>query len=115
MAKKCPDPEWYTFIEDFNKKEIIIFNVFRSHNFLEGCKRTFKRFKETERIEKEIKNWALYSFCSKFEYEIVITSLSNSDNFNERKIDVYDQLMLNWDAFFKYVLEHKAYFLRRNS
>ncbi|MBP5423889.1 MAG: hypothetical protein J6Y78_15755 [Paludibacteraceae bacterium] len=115
--KKCPDPEWYVYVENSNQKCIEKFNVFRSFNFLNGCKKTFKKFKEVEDIEKEIKSWAMYSFWSKCEYEIVLNSLFDSEKhkFKEEKIDVYDQLMLNWDSFFKYVLEHKAYFLRRNS
>ena len=115
MPARCPDPEWYVYVDDFNKKEIEKFNVFQSLNFLEGCKRTFKKYKDIDIIEKEIKSWAMYSFWSKCEYEIVLTSLFNSERhkFKDEKIDVYDQLLMNWDSFFRYVVEHKAYFLRR--
>ena len=54
---------------------------------------------------------------SKCEYEVVITSwppMPPERGFKDLKVDIYDQLELNWTAFFKYVLEHKAYFLRRN-
>lgn len=113
--KKCPDPEWYVYIASINENCIKKFNVFHSHNFSNGCKIAFKKYKNTEDIEKEIKNWAMYSFWSKCEYEIVLNHFPGTNKFKEKKIDVYDQLLMNWDSFFKYVLEHKAYFLRKES
>ena len=108
---KCPDPEWYVYIQDINAKEIGKYNVFHSRNFLEGCRKTFKKYKDIKTIEKEIRSWARYSFWAKCEYEIVISGFVSKGN--ERKIDVYDQLTMNWSSFFRYVCEHKAYFRRK--
>ena len=111
---RTPDPEWNVYIDNVNSKQIQIFNVFHSMNFLKGCKNEFKRYqkhKDIELLEKEIKSWAMYAFWSKCEYEIVLSPWVSKSA--PRKIDVYDQLMLNWDSFFKYTFEHKAYFLRR--
>ena len=114
MPARTPDPEWYVYVEDYNAKTIKKFNVFHSVNFLKGCKETFKKFKDVELIEKEIKNWAKYSFWSKYEYEIVLSAFPYAVNFKNVKIDVYDQLEMNWDSFFRYVMDHKAFFLRRD-
>ena len=116
MPMKCPDPEWYVFIEDFNARKIKTFNVFHSLNFLNGCKEMFRKFKNTDDIEREIRSWARYSFWAKREYEIILTCFGTEkarENFNDSKIDVYDQLILNWKSFFEYTMQHKAYFLRR--
>ena len=113
MPAKTPDPEWYVYVEDYNGKQIKKFNVFHSLNFWNGCKQTFKRYKDIKKIEEEIKSWAMYSFWSKCEYEIVITGLINRKDFKESKTDVYDQLLMNWDSFFEYLMKHKAVFLRR--
>lgn len=114
--RKTPDPEWYVFVSDFNAKRIKTFNVFHSHNFLIGCKESFRKYKLPEQygeLVESIKHNAIYSFWCKSEYEIIITELMDRSDFNEMKTDVYQQLMLNWESFVEYTIKHKAYFLRR--
>ena len=119
MPKKCADPEWYVYVDNSNKRTIEKFNVFHSHNFLDGCKQAFKKYRKPEELNKlkdEIKSLAMYSFWSKCEYEIIITSWPPANpklNFKDIKVDVYDQLMLNWDSFITYTIGHRAYFLRK--
>lgn len=110
------EPEWYVYMEDFNKKEIVTFNVFHSYTFIESCKKEFRKYqrdKDIARLENEIKGWAMYCFWSKCEYEIILAPWINREGFETKKIDIYDQLCLNWDSFFKYMMEHKADFLRK--
>ena len=114
--KLTEEPVWNVYIEEWNKKEIRIFNVFNHYTFFESCKAEFRKYakhKDIEKLEKEIKGWAMYCFWAKCEYEIILTSWPEKKDFKEKKIDIYDQLCLNWDSFFKYVMEHKAVFLRR--
>jgi len=109
-------PVWNVYIEDYNKREIKVFNVFNHYTFFENCKKEFRRYsrhKDIEKLEHEIKGWAMYCFWSKCEYEIILTSWPEKKDFKDMKIDIYDQLNLNWDSFFKYVMEHKADFLRK--
>lgn len=113
MAVRCPDPEWYVYREDFNTSKITKYNVFNNYNFINGCRKTFKKYKDPLEIEKEIHSWAKYCFWCKCEYEIVLSGIISHKNYEEKKIDVYDQLMMNWNCFYRYVLEHKAFFLRR--
>lgn len=106
MSKKH-EPVWYVFVEDFNGKNIKKFNVFHSHNFIEGCKKTVKQYKkdkDIEKFEKEIRSWAMYSFWGKCEYEVVVTGWVRNEV--QKKIDVYEQLMMNWDSFFKYIVDN---------
>ena len=113
--KANPEPVWNVFIDDVNKKEISIFNVFHSYTFDEQLKKEFRRYarhKDIEKLKAEIKNWARYCFWSKCEYEITLTSFPEKKDFKEKKVDVYQQLMLNWDSFVEYVLKNKAYFFK---
>ena len=83
---------------------------------VEQLKKEFRRYakhKDIEKLKAEIKSWAMYCFWSKCEYEIILTSFPERKDFKQKKVDVYQQLMLNWDSFVEYVLENKAYFLRR--
>ena len=114
--KANPEPVWNVFIEDFNGKNIRVFNVFHHCTFVEQIKKEFRRYskhKDIEKLEKEIRSWAMYCFWSKCEYEIILTSFPERKGFKEAKVDVYRQLELNWKPFFKYIYENKAYFLRR--
>ena len=101
------EPVWNVFVEDFNGKEIKIFNVFHSHRFIDGCKKAVKQYKKDKDIvkfEDEIRSWAIYSFAYKCEYEVLITGWIKQDA--QKKIDVYEQLKLNWDSFFKYIVDN---------
>ena len=116
--KASPEPVWNVFLEDFNGKNIVIYNVFHNYTFDEQLKKEFRRYvrhKDLEKLKTEIKSWAMYCFWSKCEYEIILTSFPEKKDFKEKKVDVYQQLMLNWDSFVEYILKNKAYFLRRES
>ena len=49
----------------------------------------------------------MYYFWSKCEYEIIVTCNPEWDRFKKEKIDVYDQLQLNWNKFVDYIWENK--------
>ena len=51
----------------------------------------------------------MYYFWSKCEYEILITTWFERKDFKDEKIDVYDQLQLNWNAFIDYIWKNKKY------
>ena len=45
----------------------------------------------------------MYYFWCKSEYEVVIAPWGGSIGANEVKIDIYTQVMNNWDVFLDYV------------
>lgn len=100
-------PEWYVFInDDFNGKGIGKFNVFNSVKFRKGLldiKKKLKKGVELD-IKQEIKNELMYCFWSKSEYEVLIGPLFNRGISEWQKVDVYDQVMLNFDKFADYVI-----------
>lgn len=155
--------EWNVYRENINTKKIEVFNVFKHANFCFDLKNFFKDCKkESNRYNKEnklsglisheeankyrkhmlafedqlLKNICKYNFCSKSEYEIIITSwppyidkkellrLENEDETHiqkwakpaysyivnlctDEKIDIYDQLRLNWEVFKQYIFDHE--------
>lgn len=134
--------EWNVYLIDSNTDEATIYNVFNSYNFNWGLKQVKKEFRKKKLNElnlnkkdyawfsEEIRKKALYSFWSKSEYEVIISSKLptipieevnrikniNLDDYKSNKIplhsllgttiDVYSQLRLNWDPFIKYILEN---------
>ena len=104
--------EWNVFISDYNRKEIKTFNVFDHYGFLQDCAdNATKNAKDYAAFVDRLNSNLMYFFWSKCEWEVIITDWPTSGKCEE-KIDVYDQIMLNWEQFCRYVWEH-AVELRR--
>ncbi len=86
-----------------NKQEITTFNIFDHYSFNEDVKKYLKKCKDKTEFTKELKSSLMYYFWSKSEYEILIYPWCGGQNTKEIKIDVYSQIMLNWDKFVDYV------------
>jgi len=100
--------EWYIYVEDWNTNEINSYNIFEHSNFWKDCIKNAKKNKNNkEHFIEDLKNDLMYYFWSKSEYEIVLSPWLGANRVKEKKIDVYDQIKLNWDRFVDYVWEHK--------
>ena len=95
--KSDVDFKWNVWIWDFNHDKLEQYDVVPM--LLRELKSLRKDdFPMNKRsMDKELKTWARYHFWSKCEYEMIVQGLYKKDN--EEKVDVYDQLMLNWDTF----------------
>ena len=127
--------EWYVYRADFNTKQIVKYNVFNNISFTKILLRAKKDLKKQpdnkkeEWFSKEVKSAVMYAFWSKYEYEIDITNhypnISKEEYLRiksipeekikyiidvnltvQERIDVSDQLMLNWETFVKYIYEN---------
>lgn len=105
--------EWNVYIEDWNNKTIKKHNIFDHYSFMEDCKRIAKKFDEIDEFEIQIKRSLMYYYWSKCEWEIVLCGLFSRDDFDDEKIDVYDQVMMNWDRFIDYLWENRTELKRR--
>ena len=99
--------EWFVYRHNVNKNKIEAFNIFDHYGFVAGCKKTAKKIKERDAFEKEIRGNLFYHFCSKYEYETVVTTFPMHDGAPERKIDIYEQVMMNRDVFMDYVWNNR--------
>lgn len=123
---------WNVYRENFNDKCIEIWNVFKHHSFTLFVEKALKLYKtnkiDYQEFDKRIKTEAQYYFWSKSEHEVVITSWPpyvdkvelqrlaseiakeptkyhyNIEPTVAEKVDIYDQLNLNWDAFVNYII-----------
>lgn len=125
---------WNVFTISNNR--VTIRNVFNySIAFSSGLQKVYRKYKDDYiSFEKEVLNQCMYAYWSKYEYEILITNLSprisiekakeivekqanNKDEYHlnyeyidlevEEKIDVYSQILLNWDNFIRYLWENR--------
>ena len=95
--KSDTDFKWNVWIWNFNNDSLehydIVPMLLRELKSLR--KEDFPMDKKS--MNKELKSWSRYHFWSKCEYEMIVQDFHKKDN--EEKVDVYDQLMLNWDTF----------------
>ena len=136
--------EWNVFVSDFNTDKIEVYNVFDHHSFMEDLIKIKKKCKDDFNVfANEVKCSLAYYYWSKCEWEVVITSFPPYINEKEflrlnternehiekygrfirtdvdletnKKIDVYEQVMMNWDNFITYLwnnrklIKHKRY------
>lgn len=102
---------WNVYISNFNTREIEIYNIFKHGSFLEDCQKNYKKNKENkeeflENLKKDLK----YYYWSKCEWEILLYPWVSKDNDKGLKIDVYDQIKMNWEQFCDYVWNNKDEF-----
>ena len=127
--------EWYVFDCDFNTNEVKHHNVFNHHGFMKDLVVVKKRYKDFDTFAQEVKHTLMYHYRSKCEWEVVVTSFPPYINDKElnrlnaerneriekhgqfirtwvnletcKKIDVYDQVLMNWNQFIKYLWENR--------
>ena len=100
--------KWDVYIYDFNARKVATYDIFSHKNFFDDCQKAVKNFSDKkEDFLWLIKNTLRYYFWSKREWEILISDLSPHPDYPDLKVDVYSQVMMNWEAFSEYVWGHK--------
>lgn len=99
--------KWFVFVEDINKKRIKVYNIFEHKDFMEDCDDAWEDYinehRDFSKFKKDIESNLMYYFWSKCEWEIVLSDFPPSDSFQKKKIDVYQQVKINWDKFIDYL------------
>ena len=132
------DLKWNVYCGDINGKKIKIFNIFEHNRFCEDIERYFKKYKNKDEFAAHLRHSLMYYYWSKCEWEVVVTewvphiTIKELDRLNaERektlkeynrepyslyvnpdvaiKIDVYDQIVNNWEIFLDYVWNSKIH------
>lgn len=106
------DAHWNVWLWDINHDELEVYDVIPRFIY------EFKRLKKKnipdtiEKLSEWLNSEALHTFWSRCEYEILIYGWPPRKS-NE-KVDVYDQLQLNWEAFVNYFYENVYLKLTKN-
>ena len=78
------------------------YDIFKCLDFLNDTLKNFEKCKNNKsKFIEELETDAIHYFFGQVEYEIVICPWMHTDY--NKKIDIYDQLKLNWDVFADYV------------
>lgn len=126
---------WNVLREDFNKGTIEYYDIFKEGHWQETIESLMRSCNSKEEFAVELRKKLMYQYWSRSEYEIVVTSwppyikVENIDEMKSeierhnseynweqvrisptltvaKKIDVFEQLNMNWEQFINYVWEN---------
>ena len=99
--------EYNVYIEDVNHNVFESYNIFEHSSFVEDLKDNIKKNGDNRKeFDEKLKSIIRYYFWSKCEWEIIVSSLIFTDRTKPKKVDAYDQIMLNWKIFENYIWEN---------
>lgn len=103
MRFKNSNLEWNVLVYDFNKKEIVNYNIL--YNIASELKKEIKakRVFDKKTLAHCLKRKFMYQYWSRCEYEVIISSLHGKDD--GVKIDAWRQIEMNLDRIVEYVNE----------
>lgn len=105
--------EWYVYVDNINSRSVEPYNIFNHGGFANDCKQAYRQFKDDrEQFIEAVRRSLMYYFWSKCEWELVLTGFPPLPNYPGAKIDVYDQVKLNWATFTSYIWTHRDDFKR---
>ena len=99
--------KWNVYIHNYNKNKIESYNIFDHSGFKYEVKQAIKKYKDKDTFIDKLKIELAYYFYCKCEWEIIISPWIGKKESCEAKIDVFDQVMINWDIFANYVWENR--------
>ena len=95
--------EWNVFYHNVNTQKIVPFNIFQHSRFRKDVEELLKDFNDKEEFAKQLKSELMYNFWCKSEYEVIISPWCGGRITEDIKVDIYRQVMLNWEVFVDYV------------
>ena len=99
--------EWNVYYYSMNERKIKQFNIFNHSNFKNEVIDLIGKIKDRDEFSEEIKKVLFYYFGFKAEYEVVISPWCGGNDKDGIKVDIYSQVMLNWDKFVDYVWNYR--------
>lgn len=100
---------WNVYVYNFNKRCIETRNILGKESViirdvLEKAKSEYKEnVPDYDKFKEEVSNIVMYYYWAKCEWEVIISAWPPNENAKEEKVDVYSQVMLNFDIFYNYI------------
>lgn len=77
-------------------------NIFDHGGFCKDAEKSLKESTTVEELSDRLNKDLMYYFWCRFEYEIYVKPLHESKECGQ-KIDIYNQVKMNWEVFVDYV------------
>ena len=102
MNKKRSQKPFHVIVDDVNKREFVPYDIMPY--FIYEYKQTKSKPTDFEGFKSLVAKNAMYMFWSRAQWELVLKPWVSSTP--ERKIDVYEQIMMNIDLVTKTLMEN---------
>lgn len=102
---KVDNMYWNVFYYNVNGKKIDTYDIFDHGRFREDIEKELNICETKEKFAERLKANLMYYFWSKAEWEVVVSAWVGGNA--SKKIDVYAQVMNNFDVFLNYVWSFK--------
>ena len=99
--------EWNVFYHNVNRNEITTFNIFKHGRFNADVQNNLKKSTSKDEFTEQLRRDLQYYFWSKSEYEIVISPWVGGRETKDIKVDIYTQVMNNFNIFVDYVWSNR--------
>lgn len=100
--------KWNVYYHDINRHKMTTCNIFNHYGFRRAVKEAIKKYRKKDEFIDKLRKELMYFFWSKSEYEIIIAPWVGGDREKEaEKIDIYEQVMMNYDIFSEYVWKNR--------
>ena len=102
--------KWNVFYYNINAHKIEIFNIFDHWKFREDLQSDLKKCRTKEAFAERLKSELSYYFWAKSEYELLFSPWVGGNREKDTiKVDVYTQVMANFEILLNYIWENKDY------
>lgn len=108
---------WNVYVENINGKRIEKCDIFSHGNHIKEIAKLLKKHVDDKLAFADgLRTEMMYHYWSRCEWEIILTSWppSKDGTFEGEKIDVFDQLSMNWDVFVDYIWDHRKEVIRES-
>lgn len=105
MKVKNVNLKWNVLHEDFNTRKIEPYNIL-GYSFAETLAKDIRKYKieNREQLKDHLKKEFMYHYWSKAEFEIVVGGVFSKCPDDYNKIDIWDQILLNFDNIIDYII-----------
>lgn len=100
--------EWYVLNYDFNKKQIIKFNIFNNIKFYSGVKELLENYTDIDDFVSGLTSLLRYCFWCKREYEISVGDAFENDLDKYIKLDIFEQVIPNVKVLAYYIINYQC-------
>lgn len=94
---------WNVYYHNINKNKIEVKNIFDHGGFNNGVKEIFSKCKTKEELAEELRKELSYYFRCRAEWETTVSPYCGGSKTDGIRVDIYEQVMLNWNLFVDYV------------
>lgn len=105
---------WNVYVSNWNGKKIETHNIFEHTGLMEDLLKAARKYKDDrDSFTESARTSLMYYYWSKCEWEIILSHWPPRKDAREEKIDVWDQINLNWDHFMDYLWENRKELTKR--